>query len=153
MRNPGRATYVADTLLSFVYLKGNRKPYTAPDGRIAFTGSLTEVLLPDYDGILPFPSHRTDYGGLYASGRNFTIRRSGTYMISVRAVSPPNAAAFLEVTINDKFTGISLMDAGVPSGQTFPVHLDANDTLKVLTRNSLILEAGTLFSVALLSSP
>ena len=74
-------------------------------------------------------------------------------MISVRAVSPPNAAAFLELTINDKFTGISLMDAGVPSGQTFPVHLDANDTLKVLTRNSLILEAGTLFSVALLSSP
>ena len=152
VKNPIGATYAAGTLLSFVYLQGNRRPYTAPDEHIAFAGFLTDTLLRACDGVLLFPSHRTDYGGLYASGGNFTIRRSGTYLISVRGVPPPNAAAFFDLIVNDKVTGISFADEGVPSGQTFPVHLDANDRLKVVTRNSCILEAGTLFSIALIST-
>ena len=151
-KNPVTGTYGEDTLLSFVYLEGNGKPHTGPDEHIAFTGTLTSKLQRGHHQVVPFPGHLTNYGRLYTNNGSITIHRSGSYMISLRADPPADVPAELLLVINHKIRWISYSEEGVPSGQTIPMMLEANDTLVVITYNTPVLETGSLFSIAFLRS-
>ena len=151
-KNPFTTTYATDTMLSFVYLEGNRKPYTGPDEHIAFTGFLTSKLQYKQSQIVPFPDHRTNYGRLYANDGHITIRNSGSYIISLRPDPPADASAVFDLFVNDRLKWKSSSKMGVPSGQTVSMVLNANDTLKVLSQKTGIIETHSLFSVAFLRS-
>ena len=139
-------------MLSFVYLEGNRKPHTSPDEHIAFTGTLTNKLQTSYRHLIPFKDHLTNYGRLYTNDGHFTIRRSGSYMISLRADPPENVFAIFDLSVNGRFTWRSYSKMGVASGQTISLVLKANDKLMVLSHLTHMFETGTLFSIAFLRS-
>ena len=146
------ATFAEDTMLSFVYLEGNRKPHTGPDEQIAFTACLTSKLQRSHHQVVPFPGHITNYGRLYTNNGHITIRRSGSYIIHLRPDPPSDASAMIDLTVNGRFTWRSYSKMGVPSGQTISLVLKANDTLKVLSHLTHMFETGTLFSIAFLRS-
>ena len=151
-KNPFTATYATDTMLSFVYLEGNRKPYTGRDEYIAFTGFLTSKLQYKQSQIVPFPDHRTNYGRLYANDGHVTIRRSGSYIVSLRPAPPAEASAVFDLFVNGRLKWKSSSKMGIPSGQTVSMVLNAKDTLKVLSQKTSIIETRSLFSIAFLRS-
>ena len=150
--NPSTAMYATETTLSFVYLEGNGKPHTDPDEHIAFTGSLTSKLQRGHHQVVPFPDHLTNYGRLYTNNGRITIHRSGSYMISLRPNPPADVSAEFLLVVNHKIRWGSHSEEGVPSGQTVPMVLEANDTVVVITHNTPVVETGSLFSIAFLRS-
>lgn len=139
-----------NAVLSFVYLKGNRRPHTGSTEHIAFTGVLGSVQWRRYNRIITFPSHLTNYGNLYGRNGQFTIRASGSYMICLRADPRKDASIILDLVVNGKVKWSSSSEDGVSSGQTIPLVLKSGDTLKVGTHATGVLEADSLFSIAFL---
>ena len=139
-------------LLSFVYLEGNRKPHTGLAEHIAFTATLSSVQKRSHNQIITFPNHLTNYGQLYASSGHITIHTSGSYMVSLRADPKIGVSIRFDLIGNGKVKWSSCSEHGVPSGQTIPMVLEANDTLEVVTHDAGFIEAASLFSIAFLHS-
>ena len=141
-----------DAVLSFVYLKGNRRPHTGSAEHIAFTGILGSVQRRRYNQIITFPSHLTNYGYLYGRNGQVTIRTSGSYMICLRADPRKDVSIILDLVVNGNVKWSSSSEDGVSSGQTIPLVLKSGDTLKVVTHATGVLEADSLFSIAFLNN-
>ena len=139
-------------VLSFVYLKGNRRPHTGSDEHIAFTGTLSSTQWRRYNQIITFPSHLTNYGYLYGRNGQVTIRTSGSYMICLRADPRKDVSIILDLVVNGNVKWSSSSEDGVSSGQTIPLVLKADDKLKVVAHDTGVLETGSLFSIAFLHS-
>ena len=145
-----RATYTSGTMMSFVYLEGNRKLYTGPDEHIAFTGTVKKNLWNNNHRLIPFLHHLTNYGRLHVPDGAISIRKSGSYMISLRSDPPANATTKIDVLVNGLFKWRFISRMGVPSGQTISLVLKAKDQIKVINHMTHYFENGTLFSIAFL---
>ena len=147
-----KAKYTMGTMLSFVYLEGNRKPYTGPDEHIAFTGTLIRKLRNSNHRLIPFLDRLTNYGRLYDPDGDISIRKSGSYIISLRSDPPFYTATKVDLLVNGglKWRFFSMM--GVPSGQTISLVLKAKDQIKIINHITHNFESGTLFSIAFLRS-
>ena len=147
-----RATYTSGTMMSFVYLEGNRKPYIGPDDHIALTGTVKGKLQNNNHRLIPFLHHLTSYGRLYVPDGDISIRKSGSYMISLRPDPPANATTKIDVLVNGRFKRKFISRMGVPSGQTISLVLKAKDQIKVINHMTHYFAKGTLFSIAFLRS-
>ena len=150
-KNLLKTTYTEDTILSFVYLQGNRKPDTGRDEHIAFTGIVTSELNHKEDHkVISFPGHLTNYGRLYTNDGYIIIRRSGSYIISQRTNPPTDAITRVKLVINGKPKYTFTSQIGVPSAETVVLDMKANDTFKFISEKTRIFQPGTLLSVAFL---
>ena len=75
-------THEPRTLLSAVYLAGNKKPNTYPFERLAFTATYKVLSSVAAMEVLDFKGVLTDYGSIHIDGYT-EIRRTGSYMVSI----------------------------------------------------------------------
>ena len=73
-------------------------------------------------------------------------------MISLRADPRKDVSIIFDLVVNGNVKWRSCSEDGVPSGQTIPLVLKADDKLKVVAHDTGVLEIGSLFSIAFLNS-
>ena len=139
-------------LLSFVYLKDNKKPTTSPFLHIAFTGCLSSsIALHGANVQITFSKVLTDFGRMQMTNGTFHIPRTGSYMISLRA-NPPSGTDSIrfDLLVNDQIMWGPYSEDGTPSGQTVPLFLHSGNVLEVMSSTGKTVEVGSRFSVAFL---
>lgn len=141
-----------ETMLSFLYLDGNKKPNTYDQDHIAFTafyGQEEKHLQPRVE--VNFTGVLTDYGNLTKANR-IRITTSGSYMVSVRPMTKFNSTGTfsLFLMVNRGPAWVAFSEDGVPTGQTIALHLDAGDIIRVLTDSGGFVYGGSFFSIAFL---
>ena len=143
----GGVTYSPQTLLSVVYLAGNKKPYTYPFEHLAFTAKYDVRRYSVAQEVLQFQLVLTDYGSTYEGGYT-EIRRTGSYMVSIRP--DPESASLVIVTlyVNGNFFWIVYAEEGVPAGATISLSLQVGSYLEVRSNKGTTLGTSTMFSVA-----
>ena len=140
------------SILSFVYLEGNRKPNTSPYNNIAFTGCFNHHRTHFNRGNeIPFENVLQDSGQL-RKGTAFHISRSGSYMVSL--TPDPyiinTAELILYLVVNRQGpTFYAYAQDGVMTGQTIALHLVSGDTVSVRCQGG-VYERGSMFSIAFL---
>ena len=94
----GGVVYSARTLLSIVYLAGNKKPNTYPFEHLAFTADLDSTRRVVAQEVPQFKRVLTNYGSMYVDVDGYTeIRRTGSYMVSIRP--DPESTTLVIVTV------------------------------------------------------
>ena len=147
MVTDGKVTYEPHTLLSFVYLVGNKKNNTYPFEHLAFTAVYEKPRRVKAQEVLLFPHVLTNYGYLYIDGYT-EIRRTGSYMISIRPDPETDSLVIVNLYVNGTFYWVMYAENGVPTGATISLSLQVGSYLEV--RNSQVSELGTstMFSIA-----
>ena len=142
-----RQYYESRTLLSFVYLAGNKKPNTYPFEHLAFTARYGVTRYSAAKEVLKFNRVETDYGYMYRDGYT-EIRRSGTYMVSIRPY--PDSTAIVTVTfyVNGKSFWVVKVEKGIPSGATVAISLRVGSYVYIQSDKGTRLTDNTLFSIA-----
>ena len=145
----GGVTYAPHTLISAVYLAGNKKPNTYPYEHLAFTATYDKQLYSAPGYVLQFRHVLTNYGYLYVDGYT-EIRRSGSYMVSIRPDPITTPTTVVSLFVNGQSRWDVYAEDGIPSGATISITLQAGSYVAVKHTNSIttILEDGTMFSIA-----
>ena len=149
MVTQGGVTYEPQTLLSAVYLAGNKKPNTYPFEHLAFTAKYDKPLHSAAKEVLQFKHVLTDYGYMYIDGYT-EIRRTGSYMVSIRP--DPESASLVIVTfyLNGKLYWVVYAEEGIPVGATICIFLKVGSYLEVRSEKATTLGDGSMFSIAFL---
>ena len=147
MVTDGEVIYEPHTLLSLVYLAGNKKPNTYPFEHLAFTADLGFSRSVVAQEVLQFKHVLTDYGYMYVDGYT-EIRRTGSYMVSIRPDPESSILVVVNLYVNGTFHWAIYAEEGVPVGATISLSLQAGSYLEV--RSSKVSELGTstMFSIA-----
>ena len=140
-------TYEVHCLLSAVYLAGNKKPNTYPFEHLAFTGAYYGTYETGDQALLQFDHVKTNQGYMYVDGYT-EIRRTGSYMISIRPDPESDPTVTVSLYVNGKSYWVIYAERGVPTGATISVFLQAVSYLEVRCRYATTLSAGNIFSVA-----
>ena len=143
----GGVTYEPHTLLSVVYLAGNKKPNTYPFEHLAFTGAYYGKCETGDQALLQFDHVKTNQGYMYVDGYT-EIRRTGSYMVSIRPDPESDPTVTVSLYVNGKSYWVIYAERGVPTGATISVFLQAVSYLEVRCRYATTLSAGNIFSVA-----
>ena len=145
--NQGGVVYEPQTLLSAVYLAGNKKPNTYPFEHIAFTAELDSLRPVVAQEVLQFKRVLTNYGYIYVDGYT-EIRRTGSYMVSIRPDPESNTLVAVNLYVNGRFYWVIYAEEGVPVGATISLSLQAGSYLEVRSVKVSTLGRGTMFSIA-----
>ena len=137
------------TLLSFVYLAGNKEPNTTPHNHLAFTGRPISSQRSSPPLTIDFNFAMTLYGDM-KSGHDVRIRKTGSYMISLRPFIFDSRSLRFDLHVNGIVRWSAYIDSGVSSGQTVALPLRLGDLLHVLSEESVLISHQSLFSVAFL---
>ena len=139
--------YEAQTLLSILYLSGNKKPNTYPFQHLAFTAKYDGNRYSAAQEVLQFKQLQTHFGYIHLDGYT-EIRRTGSYMISVRPDPQSATIVIMTLYVNGTFRWGLYAEEGVPVGATISLSLQAGSYLEVRSRTATTLGSGTMFSVA-----
>ena len=143
----GGVTYEPHTLLSVVYLAGNKKPNTYPFEHLAFTATYEKIRRVKAQEVLLFPCVLTNYGDIHVEGYT-EIRRTGTYMVSVRPDPETDTLVIVNLYVNGGFYWVIYAEKGVPVGATISLSLQVGSYLEVRNSAGTWLGRGTMFSIA-----
>ena len=143
----GGGTYEPHTLLSVVYLAGNKKPNTYPFEHLAITATFKEVRRVKAQEVLLFPRVLTNYGYIHVEGYA-EIRRTGTYMVSIRPDPETSSLVIVNLYVNGGFSWVIYAEKGIPVGATISLSLQAGSYLEVRNSAGTWLGSGTMFSIA-----
>ena len=143
----GGVTYQAGTSLSVVYLAGNKKPNTYPFEHLAFTAKMQEKQIMSLKLVIDFKRVLTNYGYMYIEGYT-EIRRTGSYMISLRPDPESASLVTTNLYINGKVYWLIFAQQGVPTGATISLELQVGSYLHVKSSTYSTYGSGTMFSVA-----
>ena len=145
----GGVTYAPHTLISAVYLAGNKKPNTYPFEHLAFTATYDKELYSAPGYVLKFRRVLTNYGYLYVDGYT-EIRRTGSYMVSIRPDPITTPTTVVSLFVNGQSRWDVYAEYGIPSGATISLILRAGSYVDVKHTNSIttILAGSTMFSIA-----
>ena len=140
-------SYQTTTFLSAVYLAGNKKPNTYPFEHLAFTAKMQEKQIMSLKLVIDFKRVLTNYGYMYIEGYT-EIRRTGSYMVSLR----PDPENFKEMKvslfINGKFHWTVYAQQHVPVGVTISLLLKAGSYLEVRSSDEALHGDGSMYSIA-----
>ena len=139
--------YEPQTLLSAVYLAGNKKPNTYPFEHLAFTAELDSTRRVVAKEVLQFKHVLTDYGYIYVDGYT-EIRRTGSYMVSIRPDPESTTLVIVNLYVNGRFYWVIYAQKGVPVGVTISLSLQVGSYLEVRNAKATTLGSGTMFSIA-----
>ena len=147
MVTDGKVVYEPHTLLSLVYLAGNKKPNTYPFEHLAFTARFDSTSRVVAKEVLQFKHVLTNYGYINVDGYT-EIRRTGSYMVSIRPDPESTTLVIVNLYVNGTFYWAIYAEEGVPVGATISLSLQVGSYLEV--RNSKVSElgTGTMFSIA-----
>ena len=147
----GGANYEPVTYLSFVYLAGNKKPYTYPFEHLAFTAQYDVRRYSAAQEVLQFQRVLTNYGYIHVGGYT-EIRRTGSYMVSIRPYPESTSTVTVTLYVNGKSHWVMYAEEGVPAGATISLSLQVGSYLEVrsktTTTTTTTLGGGTMFSIA-----
>ena len=143
----GGPVYSSNTLLSIVYLAGNKKPNTYPFEHLAFTAELGWTRRVVAHEVPQFKRVLTDYGSMYVDGYT-EIRRTGSYMVSIRPDPESTILVIVTLFVDGRFYWAIYAEEGVPVGATISLFLQLGSYLEVRSSNVSTLGSGTMFSVA-----
>ena len=143
----GGTVYSANTLLSIVYLAGNKKPNTYPFEHLAFTAELDSTRRVVAQEVLQFKHVLTDYGSMYVDGYT-EIRRTGSYMVSIRPDPESTTLVIVTLYVNGRFYWVIYAEEGVPVGATISLSLQVGSYLEVRSSKVSTFGRGTMFSIA-----
>ena len=147
MVTDGEVTYEPHTLLSLVYLAGNKKPSTYPFEHLAFTAAYEKTRRVKAQEVLLFPHVLTNYGYIYIDGYT-EIRRTGSYMVSIRPDPETDSLVIVNLYVNGGFYWVIYAEKGVPTGATITLSLQVGSYLEVRNSAGTWLGRGTMFSIA-----
>ena len=140
-------SYQTTTFLSAVYLAGNKKPNTYPFEHMAFTARINVRQTMRLKQVIDFKNVKTNYGYMYVDGYT-EIRRTGSYMVSLR----PDPENFKEMKvslfINGKFHWTVYAQQHVPVGVTISLLLKAGSYLEVRSSDEALHGDGSMYSIA-----
>ena len=139
----GGVTYEPQTLLSAVYLAGNKKPNTYPFEHLAFTASLDSTRRVVAQEVLQFKHVLTKYVDGYTE-----IRRTGSYMVSIRPDPESTTLVIVTLYVNGTFYWAIYAEEGVPVGATISLSLRVGSYLEVRNVKATTLGTSTMFSIA-----
>ena len=142
-----RHSYDVHCLLSVVYLAGNKKPNTYPFQHLAFTGRYYRKCGTGNQALLKFDLVKTNHGYMYRDGYT-EIRRTGTYMISIRLDPESKPTITVSLYVNGKSYWVVNAERSVPTGATISVFLQAVSYLEVRCTYATTIGPGNMFSVA-----
>ena len=147
MSADGGANYEPATYLSAVYLPGNRKPYTYPFEHLAFTAEYDVRRYSAAQEVLQFQRVLTNYGYIHIGGYT-EIRRTGSYMISIRPYPESTSTVTVTLYVNGKSHWVMYAEQGVPAGATISLSLQVGSYLEFRSKTATTLAIHTMFSVA-----
>ena len=140
-------TYGPQTLLSAVYLAGNKKPNTYPFEHIAFTAKFPIRRNVAAKEVLLFQRVLTNYGYIHVGGYT-EIRRTGSYMVSIRPDPESASTVIVNLYVNGRLYWAIYAEEGVPVGATISLSLQVGSYLEVRNVKATTLGSGTMFSIA-----
>ena len=143
----GGWNYDRQTLISLVYLAGNKKPNTYPFEHLAFTARYYRRLYSEPRYVMQFQRVQTDYGYMYTEGYT-EIRRTGSYMVSVRLDPESSSVTGATLYVNGVTQWIVYAEDGVPTGVTVSLSLRVGSYLKLAPLTAKYIGRYTLFSIA-----
>ena len=143
----GGVIYEPQTLLSAVYLAGNKKPNTYPFEHLAFTAELDSTRRVVAKEVLQFKHVLTNNGYIYVDGYT-EIRRTGSYMVSIRPDPESTTLVIVTLYVNGTFYWGIYAEEGVPVGATISLSLQVGSYLEVRNVKATTLGSGTMFSIA-----
>ena len=143
----GGVIYEPQTLLSAVYLAGNKKPNTYPFEHLAFTARFDSTRRVVAKELLQFKHVLTNNGYIYVDGYT-EIRRTGSYMVSVRPDPESTTLVIVSLYVNGTFYWAIYAEEGVPVGATISLSLQVGSYLEVRNVKATTLGGGTMFSIA-----
>ena len=143
----GGANYEPVTYLSFVYLAGNKKPYTYPFEHLAFTAQYDVRRYSAAQEVLQFQRVLTNYGYIHVGGYT-EIRRTGSYMVSIRPYPESTSTVTVTLYVNGKSHWVMYAEEGVPAGATISLSLQVGSYLEFRSKTATTLALHTMFSVA-----
>ena len=144
---PSNVFYEPQTLLSFVYLAGNKKPNTYPFEHMAFTAGLDSTRRVVAQEVLQFKRVLTNYGSLYVDGYT-EIRRTGFYMVSLRPDPESASTVIMNLYVNGRCYWAIYAEEGVPVGATISLSLKVGSYLEVRNVKATTLGVSTILSIA-----
>ena len=142
-------TYEPQTLLSVVYLAGNKKTNTYPFEHFAFTATSRFKSSVEAKEVLQFKHVLTDYGYMYIDGYT-EIRRTGSYIVSIRPDPESASLVIVNFYLNGKLYWVIYAEEGVPVGATISIFLKVGSYLEVRSDKATTLGDGAMFSIAFL---
>ena len=143
----GGVIYEPQTLLSAVYLAGNKKPNTYPFEHLAFTAELDSTRRVVAQEVLQFKRVLTNYGYIYVDGYT-EIRGTGSYMVSIRPDPESTILVIVTLFVDGRFYWAIYAEEGVPVGATISLSLQLGSYLEVRSSKVSTLGSGTMFSIA-----
>ena len=148
MVTQGAGTYETFSLLSAVYLAGNTKRNTYPFEHLAFTANFREPRQTVVaKRVIKFGNVLTNYGYMYVDGYT-EIRRTGSYMVSIRPKPLYNQLLMPTLYVNGKAYWIFYCEEGIPGGATIAIKLQTGSYLSVKAYTFAELGRDTMFSIA-----
>ena len=143
----GDVTYEPHSILSLVYLAGNKKPNTYPFQHLAFTAAYEKIRRVKAQEVLLFPRVLTDHGYIHIDGYT-EIPRTGSYMVSIRPDPETDSIVIVNLYVNGVFYWVIYAEEGVPTGATISLSLQVGSYLEVRSVKATRLGSGTMFSIA-----
>ena len=143
----GGLRFESQTLISVVYLAGNKKPNTYPFQHLAFTAMYDRTLYSETRYVMQFKRVLTDYGYMYLEGYT-EIRRTGSYMVSIRLDPESSTIRGAILYVNGALRWVVYAEEGVPTGVTVSLSLRAGSYLKLAPLTATTLGRFTMFSIA-----
>ena len=140
-------TYGPQTLLSAVYLAGNKKPSTYPFEHLAFTAKFPFRRHVAAKEVFQFKHVLTNYGYIYVDGYT-EIRRTGSYMVSIRPDPESASVVIVNLYVNGRLYWVIYAEDGVPVGATISLSLQVGSYLEVRNVKATTLGDGAMFSIA-----
>ena len=128
----GGVIYEPQTLLSAVYLAGNKKPNTYPFEHLVFTATYDRTLYSEPRYVMQFKRVLTDYGYMYIDGYT-EIRRTGSYMVGIRLDPESSFTRGAVLYVNGAGLWAVYAEDGVPTGVTVSLSLRAGSYLKLVS--------------------
>ena len=139
--------YEPQTLISVVYLAGNKKPNTYPFEHLVFTATYDRTLYSEPRYVMQFKRVLTDYGYMYIDGYT-EIRRTGSYMVGIRLDPESSFVRGVVLYVNGAGLWAVYAEDGVPTGVTVSLSLRAGSYLKLVSYIAKDLGRATMYSIA-----